>query len=170
MSRKSGFTLVELLVVIAIIAALAGISFPIFRSIRGKSQEAACLNNMRSLGIALQSYLQENQDKLPEMAQGRVSKTEETPVLETVLLPYLESAEAFHCPADTKQFAKTGSSYFWNSTQNGRRVNQLSIFGINDRPDKVPLIYDKEAWHPNKVNFLYGDMTSATKFRITTGN
>ena len=170
MTKKRGFTLVELLVVIAIIATLAGIGFPLFRSMRGRSQEAACLNNLRSLGVAVQSYIQEHQDRLPEMAQGRVSKTEETPVLETILLPYLESPDAFHCPADVKQFSKTGSSYFWNSTQNGKLVSQLSIFGINDRPDKVPLIYDKEAWHPNKVNFLYGDLTSATKFRITTGN
>lgn len=170
MTKKRGFTLVELLVVIAIIATLAGIGLPLFRSMRGRSQEAACLNNLRSLGVAVQSYIQEHQDRLPEMAQGRVSKTEETPVLETILLPYLESPDAFHCPADVKQFSKTGSSYFWNSTQNGKLVSQLSIFGINDRPDKVPLIYDKEAWHPNKVNFLYGDLTSATKFRITTGN
>lgn len=168
MIRKAGFTLVELLVVIAIIAALAGIGFPLFRSLRGKSQEAACLNNLRSLGVALQTYLQEHQDRLPDMAQGRASKTEEIPVLETVLLPYLESSEAFHCPADQKQFAKTGSSYFWNSTQNGRLVSQLAIFGIDDRPDKVPLIYDKEAWHPSKVNFLYGDMTGSNKFRAFT--
>jgi prepilin-type N-terminal cleavage/methylation domain-containing protein len=170
MIKKKGFTLVELLVVIAIIGTLAGIGFPLFRSMRGQSQEAACLNNLRSLGVAVQGYLQEHQDRLPEMAQGRATNKEEPPVLETVLLPYLESPEAFHCPADKKQFSKTGSSYFWNSTQNGKLVSQLSIFGINDRPDKVPLIYDKEAWHPNKVNFLYGDLTSATKFRITTGN
>lgn len=170
MNPKRGFTLVELLVVVAIIATLVGIGYPLFRSITAKSQEAACMNNLRSLGVALQTYVQEHQDKMPELAQGRASKTDDAQVLETVLLPYLETPEAFRCPADKKEFLKSGSSYFWNSTQNGLSVSQLALFGVKDRPDKVPLIYDKEAWHPSKVNFLYGDMTPSNQFRTVVGN
>jgi len=170
MMKRRGFTLTEMLVVLAIIGVLAGVAYPVSRSMLGKAREAACLNNLGSLGVGLQSYLQEHNDKMPDLAQGRASKTEEQPVLETILLPYLGSAEAFHCPADKTEFQKTGSSYFWNSTQSGLHVSKLAIFGIKDRPDKVPLIYDKEACHPNKVNFLYADMSSANKFRTTVGN
>lgn len=170
MTRPRGFTLVELLIVLAIIGTLAGIGFPLTRSMVAKSRQAACLANLRSIGIGLQAYLQEHGNKMPALVQGRAAKTEELPVLETVLLPYVGSPEAFHCPEDRKEFAKSGSSYFWNATQSGLPVAGLRLFGVQDRPDKIPLVYDKEAWHPDKVNFLYADMTSTTKFRPFVGN
>jgi prepilin-type N-terminal cleavage/methylation domain-containing protein/prepilin-type processing-associated H-X9-DG protein len=168
--KSRGFTLIELLVVLAIIAALAGIGYPVTHSFIAKSREAACLGNLRSLGVALQSYLQDYQDKMPELATARASKTDDLPVIETLLLPYLETPDAFQCPADKKQFEKTGSSYLWNSTQNGLHVSQLSFFGIKDRPDKIPLITDKESWHPGGTNFLYADLSSSNKPRFSAGN
>ncbi len=170
MSKPSGFSLTEMLVVLAIIGALAGIGYPVTRSIIAKSREATCLTQLRSLGVALQTYLQEHNDKMPELATGRASKTENLPVLETVLLPYLEAPDAFHCPADKAQFEKSGSSYLWNSTQNGRHVSQLSFFGNKDRPDKIPLITDKESWHPGGTNFLYADSSSSNNPRFAAGN
>lgn len=168
--KPRGFTLIELLIVVTIIAALIGIGYPLSRSIMEKSREANCLNNLRSLGVALQTYIQEHGNTLPELAAGRASKTEEIPVLDVVLLPYLESPDAFHCPADFKQFVKSGSSYLWNSTQNGRPISQLSFFGIKDRPDKIPLITDKEAWHPHGTNFFYADLSSSSETRFAAGN
>ena len=170
MSKPRGFSLTEMLVVLAIIGALAGIGYPVTRSFIAKSRVAACLGNLRSLGVALQTYVQEHNDKMPELATGRASKTEDLPVLETVLLPYLETADAFQCPADKVQFEKSGSSYLWNSTQNGLHVSQLSFFGIKDRPDKIPLITDKESWHPGGTNFLYADSSISSKPRFAAGN
>lgn len=168
--RSRGFTLVEMLIVTAIIATLLGIGFPMSRHLIGKSREANCLNNLRSLGVALESYLQDHGNMMPVLEAGRSSKTEDLPVLEVALLPYLETQEAFHCPADSKEFEKSGSSYLWNSTQNGLPYSQLSFFGIKDRPDKIPLITDKEAWHPGGTNFLYADMSSSNKPRFAVGN
>jgi prepilin-type N-terminal cleavage/methylation domain-containing protein/prepilin-type processing-associated H-X9-DG protein len=170
MIKTRGFTLTEMLVVLAITGALAGIGYPVTRSFIAKSREAACLGNLRSLGVALQTYLQEHNDQMPELATGRASRTEDLPVLETVLLPYLEAPDAFRCPADKVQFEKSGSSYLWNSTQNGLHVSQLSFFGIKDRPDKIPLIADKESWHPGGTNFLYADSSSSNKPRFAAGN
>ncbi len=170
MIKYRGFTLIELLVVIAIIAALAAIGYPMTQSVVAKSREAACTIKLRSLGIALQSYLQENQNIMPMLSNARAALTDDIPVIETVLLPYLESPGSFQCPADKQQFAKTGSSYQWNSTQNGLHITQLSFFGITDRPDKIPLITDKEAWHPGGTNFLYADLSSSSKPRFVTGN
>ena len=168
--KLRGFTLIELLIVIAIIAALAGIAYPISRSVIAKSHEAACLNNLRSLGVGLQTYIQEHNEHLPVLEAGRKSKTEDVAVMDTVLLPYFESPAAFQCPSDRKQYETTGSSYLWNSTQSGLLVSQLAFFGIKDRPDKIPLITDKEAWHLGKVNFLYADLSSANKQRFVAGN
>lgn len=169
MMKRPGFTLVELLVVITITATLLGIGIPMTRSMIARSREAACLDKLRSLGVALQSYLQEHNNTMPVLKAGRASKSDDEPVLETALFPYLGSEDAFHCPADAGEFAKSGSSYLWNSTQNGLPYGDLSFFGIKDRPDKIPLIIDKEAWHPGGTNFLYADLSSSNKPRFAAG-
>jgi prepilin-type N-terminal cleavage/methylation domain-containing protein/prepilin-type processing-associated H-X9-DG protein len=170
MIKTCGFTLTEMLVVLAITGTLVGFGYPVTLSFIAKSREAACLTQLRSLGVALQTYLQEHNDKMPELAASRASKMEDLPVLETVLLPYLEAPDAFRCPADKAQFEKSGSGYLWNSTQNGLHVSQLSFFGIKDQPDKIPLIADKESWHPGGTNFLYADSSSSNKPRFAAGN
>lgn len=166
MMKLRGFSLVEVLVVVAILATVAGIGFPVGKSMLAKSRQAACLGQLRSLGVALESYLQDHNQMLPEMAMGRASKADETPVLETVLLRYVETPEAFKCPQDRHQFEKTGSSYFWNHLQSGEHVTKVAFFMISDRPDKVPLISDKEAWHPGGTNFLYADQSSSNVVRF----
>lgn len=168
--KDRGFTLLELLVVIAVIAALAGIGTAVARPMLARSRQAACLNQLRSIGTALESYLQDHNQKFPELAAGRSSKTEDLPVLETALQPYLENPDAFKCPQDSKEYEKSGSSYLWNSTQSGLHVSQLAFFGIKDRPDKIPLVSDKEAWHPGGTNFLYADQSSSNQVRFATGN
>ncbi|MGL4400082.1 MAG: type IV pilin protein [Luteolibacter sp.] len=168
MIKSRGFTLVELLVVIAIIAVLAGIGYPVTRSFIAKSHEATCLGNLRSLGVALQSYLQEHNQIMPDLAIARSSKTEDIAVLDTVLLPYLDSPDAFRCPADKTAFEKTGSSYNWNSTQSRRPVSDLYFFGV--REDVIPLITDKESWHPGGTNFLFADLSSSNKPRFAVSN
>jgi hypothetical protein len=108
---------------------------------------------------------------MPVLALGRETRASQEPVLETVLLGYVEDAEIFHCPEDSEQFSKTGSSYNWNITQNGLHVSKLSFFGNDDRPETIPLVTDKESWHPDEgTNFLYADSSSSNKARFVTGN
>lgn len=170
MMKTRGFTLMELLVVLAVAATLAGVGIPLGRSVLAKSREAACLNQLRSLGVALESYLQDHNQILPKMKPGRSSRSDESDVLETVLLPYVETPDAFRCPQDKREFEKSGSSYFWNKLQNEKPISALVFFHIKGRPDKIPLIFDKEAWHPHGTNILYADQTSSNRLRFATGN
>lgn len=170
MMKSRGFTLTEALIALAVVAVLAGIAVPVGRSMVLRSREAACLNQLRALGVGLEGYLQDHQQKLPELEAGRDSKSQEVPVLETVLLDYVDGPESFRCPQDRAEFATSGSSYLWNSTQSGLHFSSLSFFGNTERPDKIPLITDKEAWHPSGTNFLYADQTSSNRIRFIAGN
>jgi prepilin-type processing-associated H-X9-DG protein len=157
----------ELLIVIAIIGALAGISVPIAKAMIAKSRESACLGNLRQIGVAVELYLGDNSGVLPDLEIGREDKSSDAAVMETVLIEYVENEDVFHCPADFKEFGKSGSSYNWNHTQSGRQVNQMSFFG-EDKPERIPLVSDKEAWHPGGTNFLYADYSSSNKVRFIT--
>jgi len=165
---QRGFTLVELLVVLVVTAGLAGIAFTVSKSFIAKSREATCLTNLRSLGVALQNHLQDHNNIMPDLLMGRESKNQDVPVLETVLIEFLESPAVFQCPADSVQFEKTGSSYHWNHLQSNRNAGDLHFFGI--RPDSIPLITDKEGWHRGKTNILFADLSSSNNNRFIAGN
>ncbi len=63
--RARGFTLVELLVVIAIIALLAALLLPALASARERSKGAACLANLRQMGIAVRAYADDSRGDIP---------------------------------------------------------------------------------------------------------
>ena len=92
-----GFTLIELLVVIAVIAVVAAILFPVLQSARHKAWESVCASNLHQLSLAIEMYLQDNDETFPVSyvaadAGPYVSWRE-------AVQPYIRSRDVLTCPA-----------------------------------------------------------------------
>jgi prepilin-type N-terminal cleavage/methylation domain-containing protein/prepilin-type processing-associated H-X9-DG protein len=70
--KRAAFTLVELLVVIAIIGTLVALLLPAVQAARETARNNTCKNNMKQLGLALQSYDTTNR-KLPGYANELIN-------------------------------------------------------------------------------------------------
>ena len=68
--KNSFFTLVEMLVVMAIIAILAALLFPALGKARDMAKSIACVNNLKQLGFAVASYVNDNDSFLPPADYG----------------------------------------------------------------------------------------------------
>lgn len=166
-SEGSAFTIIELLVVVGIVTALAALLLPVAGKVKEQGRSAACLSNLRQIGIALQLCTQDHDNKMPVMYDAPLT-TNSAPftnaaTIDLVLSNYLGNVRVLKCPSDRRQlFEQTGSSYAWNSLVNGQDAEHLEVFAMPVDPHSIPLVFDKEAFHAaigrgRGVNYLYAD-------------
>jgi prepilin-type N-terminal cleavage/methylation domain-containing protein len=67
------FTLIELLVVIAVIAILAAMLLPALSRAKQRAQQAACLSNLKQIGLAFTMYLNDHADRFPDRRDLKTS-------------------------------------------------------------------------------------------------
>jgi prepilin-type N-terminal cleavage/methylation domain-containing protein/prepilin-type processing-associated H-X9-DG protein len=102
-----GFTLIELLVVVALIGILAASLLPMLSKARACAHSTTCKNHLRQMGLALQMYVQEHENRYPYYVNPYDPSLDEavgpanTRYWWAKLLPYYPvkwTNAAYHCP------------------------------------------------------------------------
>lgn len=138
MNKKNAFTLIELLVVISIIAMLLSILLPSLTKAKEKAQSVVCQANLKSWGVVVSLYANNNKDSFWTGYYGQTNPNDEWI---WALKPYYENSDLCLCPAATRLNLSIGGpklawyidpAYPWTPAQQKYfRVGDYGSYGSN---------------------------------------
>src|SRR6266700_6512517 len=96
------FTFIELLVVMIVVSILFSIAYPVYTGVLERAKVTKDMNNLRQIGVATQTYMNENDGALPGSA---------TVTWMSQLHPkYLSSWNVFQSPFDIRGASELGDA------------------------------------------------------------
>ncbi len=164
--RQDALTLVELLLLLCILAILLALVIPAIHNVREQSRIAYCLGNLRQIGLALSTYMADNQGFFPP---GEVNiraynpETGDTKASNKIwcefLHPYLSgpkveerglfqkevSGTCFDCPSNRASTQPLGFDYAYNA---------YTLMSLGGRLEMIPspsfqIVVSEGNWHLN---------------------
>lgn len=133
-TSNRGFTLIELLVVIAIIAILAAMLLPALSKAKERAWRAACMSNVRQIGIASLVYAGDNHDFLPEdVLSGDWPHDMTIKNVDLFQAAGLPDRKVFYCPG-TLAIVRGDDTHWWDFTST-RRVLGYGFFNKRSPTD-----------------------------------
>jgi prepilin-type N-terminal cleavage/methylation domain-containing protein/prepilin-type processing-associated H-X9-DG protein len=166
-SRRA-FTLIELLVVVAVIAVLAGLVFPAFVRAREQARRTHCIANLKQIGVAMQAYLHDWDERYPWAYNASVVHWEGArPAISETLAPYTHARDVWICPSDIGETFHTSptfgeptppfhsdemilTSYLYPGVGTSRwtigEIAGLPTSAVK-MPSRTPVIFEARPWH-----------------------
>jgi prepilin-type N-terminal cleavage/methylation domain-containing protein/prepilin-type processing-associated H-X9-DG protein len=182
--KNRAFTLIELLVVIAIIAILAAILFPVFARARESARRITCASNLKQLGVAVQMYTQDFDEKYPWGANWHGTRREVDSLFHrgnrAGINAYVKNEAVWHCPDDavwdkdnqTKlyytsygtQFDAWYDTHYWDPQTGGDQTVckcNAALQGVAtaavEFPSEKGMMFDQLGWHVGNNDVLVRD-------------
>lgn len=155
--------MVELLVVIAILATLAAILMPVFAQAKASARGAACLSNMRQVGLATKMYVADHDgafpfqlgprfspgtfsDTMPRDDQSdRSNRFDGSPVAQAVS-PYVGSPGVWQSPAIARDTPENGP----NTDYQVNGIIVVNSFPLAGRPH-AGLVRESDVRNPSRT-------------------